>query len=173
VLEELRAQGVASLRAVAEVLNDRGMLTRRGGRWWVSNVRNLIRRGSVAQISRRPQFPFPWADSSYALRDGNSERGVSVQDGNADMEFGDLAVEVPCHEALPQEFHAMHLGFDAASAVVSAPSSPERAAQVSWRPQGLVADHGSRGGSFPRPGVPARRDDGMRAAMASWHLRVS
>jgi DNA invertase Pin-like site-specific DNA recombinase len=47
VLEELRAQGVTSLRAVAEELNQRGMLTRRGGRWWVSNVRNLVQR--VAQ----------------------------------------------------------------------------------------------------------------------------
>jgi DNA invertase Pin-like site-specific DNA recombinase len=44
VLEELQSQGVTSLRAVAEALNERGMLTRRGGRWWVSNVRNLLGR---------------------------------------------------------------------------------------------------------------------------------
>jgi DNA invertase Pin-like site-specific DNA recombinase len=44
VLEELRAQGVTSLRGIAEALNERGMLTRRGGRWWVSNVRNLLGR---------------------------------------------------------------------------------------------------------------------------------
>ena len=44
VLEELRAQGVTSLRAVAEALNERGMHTRPGGRWWVSSVRNLLRR---------------------------------------------------------------------------------------------------------------------------------
>jgi len=43
VVEALRAQGITSLRAVAEALNKRGMLTRRGGRWWVSNVRNLLR----------------------------------------------------------------------------------------------------------------------------------
>jgi hypothetical protein len=47
VLEELRAQGVTSLRTVAEALNERGMLTRRGGRWWVSNVRNLLVRLST------------------------------------------------------------------------------------------------------------------------------
>jgi hypothetical protein len=44
VLAELRAQGVTSLRAIAEALNEQGMLTRRGGRWWVSNVRNLVAR---------------------------------------------------------------------------------------------------------------------------------
>jgi hypothetical protein len=41
-----------------------------------------------------------------------------------------LAVEVPGDEALPQQFHAMHPGFATASAVVAAPSSPERTAQV-------------------------------------------
>ena len=44
VLEELRSQGVTSLRGIAAELNERGMLTRRGGRWHVSNVRNLLHR---------------------------------------------------------------------------------------------------------------------------------
>jgi DNA invertase Pin-like site-specific DNA recombinase len=44
VLEELRERGVTSLRAIALALNERGMLTRRGGQWHVSNVRNLIGR---------------------------------------------------------------------------------------------------------------------------------
>jgi len=44
VLEELRSQGVTSLRGIAAALNERGMLTRRGGRWHVSNVRNLVAR---------------------------------------------------------------------------------------------------------------------------------
>jgi DNA invertase Pin-like site-specific DNA recombinase len=42
VLEELRSQGVVSLRGIAAALNDRGMLTRRGGRWQVSNVTKLL-----------------------------------------------------------------------------------------------------------------------------------
>lgn len=46
------------------------------------------------------------------------------------MELGDLAIEVASHEALAQEFHAIHPGLRAASAVVAAPSSPERTAQV-------------------------------------------
>lgn len=44
VLAELRVQGITSLRAIAAELNARGMRTRRGGRWHVSNVRNLTAR---------------------------------------------------------------------------------------------------------------------------------
>jgi DNA invertase Pin-like site-specific DNA recombinase len=44
VLEELHGRGVTSLRGIASALNERGMLTRRGGRWHVSNVRNLLMR---------------------------------------------------------------------------------------------------------------------------------
>ena len=42
--EALRAEGRTTLRPLAEALNDRGMLTRRGGQWHVSSVRNLLRR---------------------------------------------------------------------------------------------------------------------------------
>ncbi|WP_348520809.1 recombinase family protein [Algicella marina] len=41
-----RAERHTSLRAIARELNDRGILTRRGGRWHVSNVRNLVERFS-------------------------------------------------------------------------------------------------------------------------------
>jgi DNA invertase Pin-like site-specific DNA recombinase len=44
VVDDIRAQGYTSLRAIAAELNARGMLTRRGGRWQVSNVRNPIGR---------------------------------------------------------------------------------------------------------------------------------
>ena len=53
----------------------------------------------------------------------------------------------------------MHLCFDAAPAVVSAPSSPERAAEVFRRSQGLVArDRACRDG-LPRLCILAGRDD--------------
>ena len=42
VVEDIHAQGLVSLRAIAGALNGRGMLTRRGGQWQVSNVRNLL-----------------------------------------------------------------------------------------------------------------------------------
>lgn len=43
------------------------------------------------------------------LCDRDAERGVTLQDGGADLEFSDLAVEVARHEGLPQQLHAMHL----------------------------------------------------------------
>jgi DNA invertase Pin-like site-specific DNA recombinase len=42
VLQALREQGVTSLRGIAAALNERGMLTRRGGKWHVSNLKNLL-----------------------------------------------------------------------------------------------------------------------------------
>ena len=76
------------------------------------------------------EVPLPRTDLSCRLRDGYAERGVAVQDGDADLEFGNLAVEVPRHEPLTQQFDTMHLRFDAASSVVSAPSSPQGTAEV-------------------------------------------
>jgi hypothetical protein len=39
-----RTGGATSLRAIAGELNGRGMLTRRGGRWHVFTVTNLLER---------------------------------------------------------------------------------------------------------------------------------
>ena len=44
VISDIRAGGATSLRAIAGELNDRGMLTRRGGRWHVSTVMSLLDR---------------------------------------------------------------------------------------------------------------------------------
>jgi DNA invertase Pin-like site-specific DNA recombinase len=44
VIACIRAEGHTSLRAMAEELNTRRMRTRRGGKWHVSNVRNLLLR---------------------------------------------------------------------------------------------------------------------------------
>ena len=54
VVADIRAAGHVSLRAIAVVLNVRGMLTRRGGRWGVSNVGNLLAR--VATRDEMEQF---------------------------------------------------------------------------------------------------------------------
>lgn len=51
VIDDLRSRGVTSLRAIAAELNERGMLTRRGARWHVSNVSNLLRRIERATAS--------------------------------------------------------------------------------------------------------------------------
>lgn len=44
VIESLREEGVCSLGAMAQALNERGMLTARGGLWWKTSVKNLLER---------------------------------------------------------------------------------------------------------------------------------
>ena len=66
VVADIRGTGSTSLRAIAGELNARGMLTRRGGRWHVSTVLNLLDRfglteggggdaGGVVQVGRCKQ----------------------------------------------------------------------------------------------------------------------
>jgi hypothetical protein len=43
-IRSLEAEGHTTLRALAHELNTRAIQTRRGKRWHVSNVRNLLRR---------------------------------------------------------------------------------------------------------------------------------
>jgi hypothetical protein len=47
IIDVIRAGGVADLRGIAKALNDRGAKTARGGRWQVSNVKNLLDRKSA------------------------------------------------------------------------------------------------------------------------------
>jgi DNA invertase Pin-like site-specific DNA recombinase len=46
VIDALRKAGIADLRGLAHALNDRGIRTARGGRWHVSNVKNVIDRAA-------------------------------------------------------------------------------------------------------------------------------
>jgi len=43
-IASIRRTGIVSLRGIATALNDRGIRTARGGRWQVSNVRNVLAR---------------------------------------------------------------------------------------------------------------------------------
>ena len=52
VLLDIRTQGHVTLRALAAELNRRGMMTRRGGTWQVSNVRDLINRVAGLSVHR-------------------------------------------------------------------------------------------------------------------------
>lgn len=69
----------------------------------------------------------PQTNLSLGFRDRCAERGETVQDGNAHLELRDLTVEVPGGQALTQQLNAVHLGLCAASAMIPAPSSPDRA----------------------------------------------
>ena len=130
-------------------------------------------KGSVAQIACWPRFPFPRTDLSHGFRDRYAERGVAVQDGDADLELGDLTVEVPSHEPLAQQLHAMHLRLDAASAVISAPSSPDRAAEVFRCPQCFVSCDRTGGDRLPRLGVLAGWDDCVGTAIGDRVVALS
>jgi len=44
MIDAIRGAGVVDLRGIAKVLNDRGVRAARGGRWHVSNVKNLLDR---------------------------------------------------------------------------------------------------------------------------------
>lgn len=46
IIEQVRAAGSTSLRAIASALNARGVSTARGGRWEAATVRNVLRRES-------------------------------------------------------------------------------------------------------------------------------
>jgi DNA invertase Pin-like site-specific DNA recombinase len=49
VVEALRQSGLTDLRGIASALNARGVRTARGGRWHVSNVKNLLDRARAQQ----------------------------------------------------------------------------------------------------------------------------
>ena len=46
IVETIRATGVTDLRGLAQALNSRGVRTARGGRWHLSNVKNVIDRSA-------------------------------------------------------------------------------------------------------------------------------
>jgi hypothetical protein len=47
VIASLKAAGITDLRGLAAALNARGIPTARGGKWHVSNVRNIITRSGT------------------------------------------------------------------------------------------------------------------------------
>jgi DNA invertase Pin-like site-specific DNA recombinase len=50
IIASLRDSGIADLRGLADALNARGIRTARGGRWHVSNVKNVIDRASRRRL---------------------------------------------------------------------------------------------------------------------------
>ncbi len=71
--------------------------------------------------------------------------------------------EVSGGQALTQQLYAMHLGFNAASAVVAAPSSPDGPPEALRCPQYLVASDSPGGAGFSGLGVSPRWDDRVGA----------
>ena len=80
------------------------------------------------------------------------------------MKLGDLALEVARDDPLAERLEASHFGFDAASAMIAAPSSPDGASETAAGAQRLVADMGAGRVLLPRLAILARRDDRLRSA---------
>jgi len=53
VLEGIRQEGISSLSGLAGALNQRGILTARGGRWYATTVRNLLLRPRISSATTR------------------------------------------------------------------------------------------------------------------------
>ena len=67
--------------------------------------------------------PLPRTDLAYGLSNRHAKGRIAIEHGDTNLDLGDLPVEVPCHERLAHQFEAVHLGFDAASSVVSEENS--------------------------------------------------
>ena len=74
VVADIRAGGATSLRAIAEELNARGMLTRRGGRWHVSTVTNLLDRLGLAGGAMRQSRLMSLVQAVASIAGGDSSR---------------------------------------------------------------------------------------------------
>ena len=111
-----------------------------------------------------PQSAFEgiWLRDTLSLRP--SERGEAVEDGGADLHFGDLAIEVSCHDALAQQFEAMHFCFDQAALVIAAPSFPDRPAEPVACTNNFIASRNARRISGPCLRIAAGGDDGTGIA---------
>lgn len=64
--------------------------------------------GLIAHIVCKADFPSGRLGSANWSRGRESERGETVENCDADLAFGGLALEVSRGEPLAEEFHAVH-----------------------------------------------------------------
>lgn len=121
------------------------------------------------------RLPLYWTVIFHDLRDGDYKGAEFVQDDDTKLEPRELTVELPCRKALTEPFDAVHLRFDAALAVVSTLSSPQRTVQIFHARSASLRATVARLSTFQdlaslRGGKTAAVH---RSAIASWHSRVS
>ena len=95
---------------------------------------------------------------------GGAEGREAVHEGDADVDFGSLAVGVSGADALSEGFQAAHLRFDPTSGVIARPALPEGPAIVSGGAQSFVADACRRTVFLPQSSILADRNDRDRVA---------
>ncbi len=67
----------------------------------------------VAQTGLRLASPLPQTDLSYDNSFGYAKRSEAVEDRGANLDLGNLALEVPRREALTEQFHTVHFCLNA------------------------------------------------------------
>jgi len=114
----------------------------------------------LLRISRlRHDFPFSPLTLGRANDLGGADSVAAICQGDADLDFGNLAVWVSRSDTLLKGLEAPYLCLDPASGVISGPALPERPAMVPGGTQGIVSRNRRRAVLFPQPPVPADRDD--------------
>jgi hypothetical protein len=86
--------------------------------------------GVVAQVMPETRHPLSLLASYHANDFGGAECVEAVDEGNADLDFGGLAVGVSCGDAFTEGLEAAPLCLDPTSGVISRPALPERPAIV-------------------------------------------
>lgn len=104
-------------------------------------------------------MPLSPSTSCHADDLSGAERIETVDEGDADLDFGGLSVRVSCGDALAEGLEAPHFRLDPAPDMVSGPPLPERPAIVPGGAKGFVSGDCRRTAIFPRPPVFADRDD--------------
>ena len=126
----------------------------------INHIRNVLlsRRALLHKSGSGRSSPFPRTDLFHDVCDGYAERGEAVENGDANLELRNLTVEVPSGQTLKRpdvdpavshnastdrQGHVKHdperFGFDAASAVIAAPSSPDCSTEAFRGTKRLVA----------------------------------
>ncbi|EIE50577.1 hypothetical protein C357_13218 [Citreicella sp. 357] len=123
----------------------------------VAAYRLLLRKEGKARCSPFPGHTYP-TGSVAAMPSAVSPFSTAARTWG----FGDLTIKVACHEVLFQQFHTGHLRLGAASAVVPAPLSPDRTAEVFRCAQCFVPGDRTPGRRLPGLGVLARRSKMVR-----------
>ena len=133
------AAGATSLRAIAAELNARGMLTRRGGRWHVSTVMNLLDRLGEAAMRQSRLMSLVEAVTNVVVG-----YGVAVVTQMLVFPIFGLATTSPTNLGL------------ARSSPACRSSGAMRPAGCSTLSAGVLADHQPRSASGVRQPLPGR-----------------
>lgn len=96
---------------------------------------------------------------------GRAQPGEPIENSGADLQFGDLAVKVTCHDAFPKQLEATHLGLDKVAPVITAPLLPDLPAKKARGRQDGVSGFSTRTLVLSWRGVPASGDKRLRPTL--------